>query len=60
MLTLLRTTQDDGNETGKGEILGVDSTAEHRGLVALDVLTPKEKKKWGPKMTEAKSPNLGL
>lgn len=59
-MTLLRTTQDDGNEMGKGEILGVDSAAERRGLMALDVLTQKEKKKWGPKITETQSPNLGL
>lgn len=59
-MTLLRTTQDDSSGKGKDKILGMDSVAERRGLVALDVLTQKEKKKWGPKMTETKSANLGL
>lgn len=42
------------------KIMGVDSAIEHRGLMALDVLTQKEKKKWSPKMAKAKSANLGL
>lgn len=39
--------------------MGVDSAIEHRGLVALDVLTQK-KRKVESKMAKAKSANLGL